>query len=106
MAVPNSTGALDYNIPNADILDHQQLTTDAWIVKLGATLNRSFGADKQHYVNAVGGFEMRSRHYYTEKYRKLGYDDQVLSWQPIDAVSLQNGIDWWNGDTNRYYSTS
>lgn len=106
MAVPNSTGSLDYNIPNADILDHQQLTTDAWIVKLGATLNRSFGADKQHYVNAVGGFEMRSRHYYTEKYRKLGYDDQVLSWQPIDAVSLQNGVNWWNGDTSRYYSTS
>lgn len=80
MAVPNSTNTLTYNIPNSDILDHQQATTDAWILKFGATLNRSFGADKQHYVNAVAGFEMRSRHYYMEKYRKLGYDDQILSW--------------------------
>uniref|UniRef100_UPI00242F127E SusC/RagA family TonB-linked outer membrane protein n=1 Tax=Bacteroides acidifaciens TaxID=85831 RepID=UPI00242F127E len=106
MAVPNSTNTLTYNIPNSDILDHQQATTDAWILKFGATLNRSFGADKQHYVNAVAGFEMRSRHYYMEKYRKLGYDDQILSWQPIDAVSLQDGVTWWNGDKNRYYSTS
>ncbi len=106
MAVPNSTNTLTYNIPNSDILDHQQATTDAWILKFGATLNRSFGADKQHYVNAVAGFEMRSRHYYMEKYRKLGYDDQILSWQPIDAVSLQDGVTWWNGNKNRYYSTS
>lgn len=106
MAVPTTTNTLKYNIPNADILDHQQGTTDAWIFKLGATLNRSFGENKQHYVNAVAGFEMRSRHYYTEMYRKFGYDDQLLSWQPIDAVALQNGIQWWNGDTNRYYSTS
>ncbi|WP_439710948.1 carboxypeptidase-like regulatory domain-containing protein, partial [Bacteroides acidifaciens] len=72
MAVPNSTNTLTYNIPNSDILDHQQATTDAWILKFGATLSRSFGTDKQHYVNAVAGFEMRSRHYYMEKYRKLG----------------------------------
>lgn len=44
MAVPNSTNTLTYNIPNSDILDHQQATTDAWILKFGATLNRSFGA--------------------------------------------------------------
>ncbi|MFV0587213.1 SusC/RagA family TonB-linked outer membrane protein [Bacteroides reticulotermitis] len=106
MAAPDDSNVLKFNLPNGDILDHQQATTDAWILKLGATLNRSFGADKQHYVNAVAGFELRSRHYYTEKYRKMGYDDQVLSWQPIDAVTLQDGIPWWNGETNRYYSTS
>ena len=37
MAVPNSTNTLTYNIPNSDILDHQQATTDAWILKFGAT---------------------------------------------------------------------
>lgn len=106
MAVPNGNGGLDYNIPNGDILDHKQADTDAWIMKLGATLNRAFGPDRKHYVNAVTGFEMRSKHYYTDSYRKLGYDDQTLQWQPIDAKALEDGVQWWNGETNRYYSTS
>lgn len=106
MAAPDNNNKLKYSIPNGDILDHQQANTDAWIFKLGTTLNKNFGSRKEHYVNAVAGFELRSRHYYAENYRKLGYDDQLLSWQPIDAVALQDGINWWNGDTNRYYSTS
>lgn len=105
MASLNDNSKLVYNIPNGDILDHQQSTTDAWILKFGTTLNKYFGANREHYVNAVAGFEMRSRHNYSDRYRKLGYDDQLLSWQPIDAVTLQKGINWWNNDTNRYYST-
>jgi len=106
MAEPNGEGQLTYNLPDGDILDHSQSNADAWVLKLGATLNRNFGANGEHYVNAVGGFEMRSRHAYSESYRKLGYDDQTLSWQPIDQVALKDGISWWNGDTNRYYASS
>lgn len=106
MAVPDNKGALTHYLPDGDILDHSQYNTDAWVMKLGANLNRNFGANDEHYVNAVAGFEMRSRHTYSERYRKLGYDTQTLSWQPIDQVALQNGVEWWNGDTNRYYANS
>lgn len=66
---------LSYRIPKGDILDHEQEDVEAWTMKIGATLNRNFGADKQHYVNATAGFEVRSRHSTKEKYRKLGYND-------------------------------
>lgn len=105
MAIPDDDGSLVYNIPQGDILDHQQATTDAWILKLGATLNRSFGADKKHYVNAVTGFELRSKHYYTESYRKLGYDDQTLQYEPIDEKELSDWHSWWNGDSKLYDAT-
>lgn len=104
MAVPNDNGGLTYNLPNGDIYDHSQSNADAWVMKLGATLNKNFGANGEHYVNAVAGFEMRSRHSYSDKYRKLGYDGQTLSWQPIDQVALKDGVTWWNGDTHRYYA--
>lgn len=91
---------LTYRIPKGDILDHSQTDIDAWVLKFGATLNRNFGDDKQHYVNATAGFEMRSKHSTTETYRKLGYDDQLLTWVPINAVELaQNG-------TNNQWGTS
>lgn len=106
MAIPDSKGELTYNLPDGNILDHSQYNTDAWVMKLGANLNKNFGHNDEHYVNAVAGFEMRSRHTYSEQYRKLGYDPQTLSWQPIDQVALQNGIQWWNGDLNRYYANS
>ena len=62
---------LSYRIPKGDILDHSQTDVEAWTMKIGATLNRNFGADKQHYVNATAGFEARSKHTTTESYRKL-----------------------------------
>lgn len=83
-----SDEGLTYRIPKGDILDHYQSDVNAWIFKVGANLNRSFGAENQHYVNAVAGFEMRHRHHVTESYRKLGYDDQLLTWTAIDAVDL------------------
>lgn len=106
MAEANENGGLTYHIPNGDILDHSQSTSDAWVMKLGATLNRNFGTNGEHYVNAVGGFEMRSRHSYSEYYRKLGYNDQVLSWQPIDQVALKDGFTWLDGNSHSYYANS
>lgn len=98
---------LVYNVPDEDFLDQSQTTASAWIFKLGANLNRSFGADKEHYVNATAGFEMRSRHSMTDRWRRWGYNDQVLSWQPVDEATLdENGITWWNGDRHYYSSSS
>lgn len=105
--VINENG-LSYRIPKGDILDHSQNDIEAWTMKIGATLNRNFGIDKQHYVNATAGFEVRSKHSTTETYRKLGYDDQVLSWSPIDAVDLAtNGTTPpWYDYPMRYYASS
>lgn len=103
MAFPGKNG-LDFLLPLGDILDQNNETIDAWIFKMGATLNRQFGPKKEHYVNAVAGFEMRSRHAYSDRYRKFGYDKQTLAWKPIDAVSLAKYRTWWNG-TSKIYSS-
>ena len=98
---------LVYNVPNEDFLDQSQTTAEAWILKLGANLNRSFGANKEHYVNATAGFEMRSRHSMTDSWRRWGYNDQVLSWQSVDEATLsEDGLTWWNGDWHSYSPSS
>lgn len=107
MAAPDDNNQLVYHLPVGDIIDQDQATTEAWILKLGANLNRSFGANKEHYVNATAGFEMRSRHAMTDVWRKLGYDDEILSWQPFDEATLEeDGIEWWNGSQHYYYGSS
>lgn len=107
MAAPDNSGALVYGLPMGDILDHSQTDTEAWIAKFGATLNRNFGVQKEHYVNAVAGFELRSRHSWSESYRKFGYDDQTLTWKPIDQSTLsEKGMSWIDGYTHTYDATS
>jgi len=97
------SGGLKYNIPKGDILDHSRRDVDSWVFKLGATLNRHFGVNKEHYVNATAGFEMRSRHAFTERYRRLGYNDQLLTSSDINAVDLSSSWHYtpW-GSTVRY----
>lgn len=105
MAAPSEDGSLTYHLPKGNILDHSQYDTNSWVLKLGSTLNRSFGSSAQHYVNMVAGFEMRGHHQRYSSYRKLGYDTQTLSWQPIDEVQLKNGYTWWDGETRSYDAT-
>lgn len=106
MAAPDDSGELVYGLPQGDILDHAQTDTEAWVAKFGATLNRNFGANGEHYVNAVAGFEMRARHSWTETYRKHGYDDQTLSWKPYDQNTLSDdGVQWIDG-YNHYYDAT
>lgn len=100
-------GKIINHLPYGDILDHNQSSVNAWILKTGITLNRTFGADNKHYVNAIAGFEMRKRNFKSESYRKFAYDDQLLSWKPIDQVKLsEDGIQWWNGRYNYYDATT
>lgn len=101
-----ANNVLTYNLPNGDVLDLNSVDTDAWTLKGVLTLNRRFGADKKHYVNAVAGMEARKRVTMTERRRKLGYDDQLLSWQPINQVLLEKtGVPGYFG-TERYYASS
>lgn len=98
---------LKLHIPYGDVMDYNSGSFFAWIAKCGLNLNRSFGRDNRHYVNAVAGFEVRKRVSQNTRFRKLGYDDQLLTWQPIDQLSLaQTGITWWDGRNYRYYSDS
>lgn len=102
MAIPDDNKKLTYHLPQGDILDHSQSNIDAWILKVGTTLNRTFGTDNQHYINGAAGFEMRSRHSNGEGYRKFGYNDQLLSWKPYDAVAASKYFTWWNGNYKIY----
>ncbi len=101
----STNGVLKLNIPDGDILDQTISNTSAFVGKAGLNLNRSFGADQKHYVNAVLGFEIRKRVTDSGLSRKLGYDDQLLTWQPIDQITMaQSGIMWWDGKNQRYYA--
>lgn len=101
-----ANNVLTHNLPNGDMLDAKSTTTDAWVLKAGVTLNRTFGQDKKHYVNAIVGYEARQRVTTSESRRKLGYDDQLLSWQPINQVLLEKtGVDGYFGN-EKYFGTS
>lgn len=94
------------HLPAGDILDKNQSDVKAWVFRAVATLNRTFGEDDKHYVNAVVGFEGRKRVVSSEAYRKFGYDDDLLIWQPIDQIGLaSDGIDWWDGNSHKYDAT-
>lgn len=94
------------HLPAGDILNKRQTDLKSWIFRAVATLNRTFGADDKHYVNAVVGFEGRKRVLTSESYRKFGYDDDLLIWKPIEQNSLSNdGIQWWNNDKHTYDAT-
>lgn len=94
------------HLPSGDILDKKQSDLKSWIFRAVATLNRTFGEDDKHYVNAVVGFEGRKRVVSSEQYRKFGYDDDLLIWQPIDQATLAaGGIEWWDGYSHSYDAT-
>lgn len=91
----HSNDKITYYIPQGNILDQGKSDVAAWIFKLGATLNRNFGSEGQHYINGVAGFELRDRHYYRSEHRYYGYHTQILSHKPINnAEEIANGIRW------------
>ncbi len=102
----DANNVLTFNLPNGEILDLQTANTDAWTLKAVATLNRNFGEERKHYVNAVMGVEARKRVTTSEQRRKLGYDDQLISWQPINQVLLEKtGVPGYFGNERYYAST-
>ena len=98
-------GKLVNHLPMGDILDMTNENLTAHALKIGGILNRSFGNEGEHYVNVVGGFELRKHTSETSKSRKLGYDDELLTYQIFDEQALaMTGIDGWDG--NHTYDAS
>ena len=96
-------GKLVHHLPMGDILDVTNTDLTAHALKIGGLLNRSFGKEGEHYVNVVGGFELRKHTHEASKYRRLGYDDELLTYQLFDEQELaKNGILTWESEYNRH----
>lgn len=96
-------GKLVNHLPMGDILDMKNEDLTAHALKIGGILNRSFGKEGEHYVNVVAGFELRKHTSKSNSYRKLGYDDELLSYQLFDEQELaKTGIDAWDGYKHTY----
>lgn len=96
-------GVLTYNLPNGDVLDMSNVNGTTHTFKAGASLNRTFGEDGKHYVNAIAGFDLRKHASQTIRNRKLGYNDELQSWQTFDQAAMaKNGVQWWDGNTYWY----
>ena len=92
-------------LPMGDFLDMKETDLTAHALKIGGTLNRSFGKEGEHYVNVVGGFELRKHTRESNSYRKLGYDDELLTFQIFDEQSLaKTGFKAWDTYWHRYYA--
>lgn len=93
------------HIPFGDVLNKTNIAKTNWVGKAVVNLNRSFGRDKKHYVNAIAGFEIRKYISDTEQYRKVGYNDQLLTWYTLDQKFLaEQGVEWWDGRKYSYYA--
>ena len=95
-------GELVYYLPKGDVLDMTETNGTTHSLKIGASLNRVFGKEGEHYVNAVAGFDLRKHTNQTNTSRKLGYNDALQSWQTFDQVALASWHIWWNGDYQSY----
>lgn len=91
-------GKLVNHLPMGDMLDVEEMDLTAHALKIGGMLNRSFGKGGEHYVNVVGGFELRKHTNESSKYRRLGYDDELLTYQLFDEQKFaKDGISGWDG---------
>lgn len=94
---------LVYNLPNGNVLDQRNVNGTTHSFKAGFSLNKMFGANEEHYVNAIAGFDMRKHTSQSTQTRKLGYNDELQTWQVFDQATIaNNGVNWWNGRTYYY----
>lgn len=102
-----NNGGIVRHLPEGDILNGNRSNTYSWVFRAVSRLNRTFGSEDQHYVNAVAGFEARKRVSTSETYRRFGYDDNLLIWKPFDQKFLAvNGIRWWDNQNHLYNATT
>jgi len=100
-----AAGKLTYNLPLGDVLGLSNEEGNRTSFRSQLAYNGYLDKAKKHYVNAIGGLEIRKYLNKTVKQRKLGYNDDLLSWAPIDQnVLAKTGIIWWDGSTQRYYA--
>lgn len=98
-------GKLVFNVPKGDILDAANTQYNNYAFRNQLNYNRTF--NKKHYVNVIAGFDLRKEVNKNSSSRKLGYNDDLLSFQSIDAKMLAStGITWWDGTRQNYNESS
>jgi TonB-linked SusC/RagA family outer membrane protein len=96
---------LVFNIPKGDILDLSTAAYNNYALRNQINYVNTF--NKKHYVNAIAGFDLRKTVNESNKLRRLGYSDELLSFQNIDAKVLSSpGIVWWDGSRQSYNPSS
>ncbi|MNK15009.1 TonB-dependent Receptor Plug Domain protein [compost metagenome] len=97
---------LVFNIPKGDILDLNTSTYNNYAFR--NQLNYVNTIKEKHYVNVIAGFDLRKTVNDSSNKRSLGYNDDLLSSQNVvnGKLMADPGIDWWNGDKNRYDQAS
>lgn len=101
----DAANKLVFNIPKGDILD--LITANYNNYAFRNQLNYVNTFDKKHYVNVIAGFDLRKLVTETNKVRRLGYSDDLYSFQNIDAKTLAApGIVWWDGSRQTYNPSS
>jgi len=101
----DATNKLVFNIPKGDILDLNTSTYNNYAFRNQVNYVNTFS--KKHYLNVVAGFDVRKVVTETNKSRRLGYNDDLYSFQNIDAkVLAASGIVWWDGSRQSYNPSS
>lgn len=94
-----------FNIPKGDILDLATSTLNNYAFRNQLNYVNTFS--KKHYVNVIAGFDLRKAVTVSDKMRRLGYNDDLLSFQYIDGKALAApGIIWWDGSKQTYSQSS
>lgn len=101
----DATNKLVFNIPKGDILDLNTTTYNNYAFRNQLNYINTFG--EKHYINVIAGFDLRKLVTESNKVRRLGYNDDLYSFQNIDAKALAaSGIVWWDGSRQTYNPSS
>ncbi|MFA4866797.1 MAG: SusC/RagA family TonB-linked outer membrane protein [Pedobacter sp.] len=94
------------NIPYGDILDLGTANYKNYAFRNQLNYSNTFKG--KHYLNVIGGFDLRKTVSQTSLVRQLGYNDDLLTSRNIDAAKLaSDGIIWWYDDQkHNYYADS
>ena len=83
-------GEVVYNLPEGDIYYSEEQVTNAYNFRQQLNVNKMFG--DLHSLTWILGQEMRNTKIEYSNETLYGYDDDLLTSQPIDEVFLTNGF--------------
>ncbi|MEQ7798952.1 SusC/RagA family TonB-linked outer membrane protein [Pedobacter sp. ASV1-7] len=105
MTSVDNNNKLVQNIPYGDILDMGNSNYTNYAFR--NQLNYSKKINNKHFINVIGGFDLRKTTSQSNQLRYLGYNDDLLSSLNINSISLAgDGIKWWDGDIHKYNTDS
>jgi TonB-linked SusC/RagA family outer membrane protein len=80
----DGSGTLSFPIPKGGILDQMQSVQSAHSGRAQLSIDRSIG--EMHKISAIAGFEARQSKVTGNTYRLFGYNDQILTSQPVNEA--------------------